>query len=55
MRGQVQPFGIRQFSTDGWGADERHLDPALHTVGQCNTQRIEHKHLTLRTTSSLVD
>ncbi|PZV04442.1 MAG: transposase, partial [Leptolyngbya sp.] len=35
--------------TDGWGAYERHLDPSLHTVGKRNTQKIERKHLTLRT------
>jgi len=38
-----------QFYTDGWGAYERHLDPSLHTVGKRNTQKIERKHLTLRT------
>nr|WP_242541887.1 IS1 family transposase [Leptolyngbya sp. Cla-17] len=27
----------------------RHLDPAFHIVGKANTQRIERKHLTLRT------
>ncbi len=40
---------MMQFYTDGWGADERHLDPALHTIGKANTQTIERKHLTLRT------
>ncbi|PZV03529.1 MAG: transposase, partial [Leptolyngbya sp.] len=30
-------------------AYERHLDPSLHTVGKRNTQKIERKHLTLRT------
>jgi insertion element IS1 protein InsB len=45
----LEPFGIMQFYTDGWGAYERHLDPRLHTVSKRNTQRIERKHLTLRT------
>lgn len=45
----LEPFGIMQFYTDGWGAYERHLDPTLHTVGKRNTQKIERKHLTLRT------
>jgi insertion element IS1 protein InsB len=45
----LEPFGIMQFYTDGWGAYERHLDPSLHTVGKRNTQKIERKHLTLRT------
>jgi insertion element IS1 protein InsB len=35
--------------TDGWGAYERHIEPALHEVGKYNTQKIERKHLTLRT------
>jgi len=45
----LEPFGIMQFYTDGWGAYERHLDPSLHTVGKRHTQKIERKHLTLRT------
>ncbi len=45
----LEPFGITQFYTDGWGAYERHVEPVLHTVGKVNTQRIERKHLTLRT------
>lgn len=34
---------------DGWVAYERHIVPVLHTVGKLNTQKIERKHLTLRT------
>lgn len=49
LQGLLKPFGITQFYTDGWGAYERHLDPAVHTVGKRNTQKIERKHLTLRT------
>jgi len=45
----LEPFGIVQFYTDGWGAYERHLDPTFQTVGKTNTQTIERKHLTLRT------
>ena len=45
----LEPFGITQFYTDDWGAYERHLSPAQHTVGKVNTQKIERKHLTLRT------
>lgn len=32
-----------------WGAYSRHIDPAQHTIGKRNTQKIERKHLTLRT------
>ena len=49
LKALLTPFGISQFYTDGWGAYERHLDPAEHTVGKGNTQTIERKHLTLRT------
>jgi insertion element IS1 protein InsB len=45
----VEPFGIRRFYTDGWGAYERHLDPTQHEVGKANTQKIESKHINLRT------
>jgi IS1 family transposase/transposase-like protein len=45
----LQPFGISRFYTDDWGAYERHLPPEQQTVGKANTQKIERKHLTLRT------
>jgi insertion element IS1 protein InsB len=44
----LEPFGIKRFYTDGWGAYERHLDSEQHQVGKANTQKIERKHLTLR-------
>jgi insertion element IS1 protein InsB len=49
LKALLEPFGIMQFYTDGWSAYERPLEPAFHTVGKRNTQRIERKHLTLRT------
>jgi len=45
----LAPFSIGRFYTDGWGAYLRLLDEQHHTVGKANTQRIERKHLTLRT------
>ncbi len=45
----LEPFGIRQFYTDDWGAYGRHLPPEKHVIGKRNTQKIERKHLTLRT------
>ena len=45
----LEPFGITRFYTDDWGAYERHLPPEQHTIGKANTQKIERKHLTLRT------
>jgi len=43
------PFGIKRYCTDGWGAYERHLPAENHEVGKRKTQRIERKHLRLRT------
>ncbi len=45
----LEPFGIKRFYTDGWGAYQRHLPAQMHEVGKRNTQRIERKHLRLRT------
>lgn len=45
----LEPFGIKQFYTDNWGAYSRYLERSKHTIGKANTQRIERKHLTLRT------
>ena len=49
LKALLDPFGIMQFYSDGWGAYERHIDPVFHTVCKRNTQKIERKHLTLRT------
>jgi insertion element IS1 protein InsB len=49
LKALLAPFGITQFYTDGWGAYERQIDPAFHPVGNRHTQKIERKHLTLRT------
>jgi insertion element IS1 protein InsB len=45
----LDPFGVQHYYSDGWGAYLRHLDSSMHTVGKRNTQKIERKHLTLRT------
>jgi len=45
----LEPFGLTRFYTDHWGAYTRHLDPDVHSPGKRNTQKIERKHLTLRT------
>jgi insertion element IS1 protein InsB len=45
----LEPFGITRFYTDGWGAYERHLNAEQHEVGKANTQKIESKHINLRT------
>jgi insertion element IS1 protein InsB len=45
----LEPFGIKRYCTDGWGAYERHLPAERHEIGKQKTQRIEQKHLRLRT------
>ncbi len=45
----LEPCGITKFYTDGWGAYERHLEAEQHQVGKENTQKIESKHINLRT------
>jgi insertion element IS1 protein InsB len=45
----LQPFGISRFYTDHAGVYQRHLSLENHTVGKPHTQKIERKHLTLRT------
>ena len=45
----LEPFGIKRYCTDGWGAYERNLPPECHEIDKRKTQRIERKHLSLRT------
>jgi insertion element IS1 protein InsB len=45
----LEPFGIKRYCTDGWGAYERHLPAECHEIGKRKTQRIERKYLRLRT------
>ena len=49
LKSLLEPFGISRFYTDDWGAYARNLDPEQHIIGKENTQKIERKHLTLRT------
>lgn len=49
LKGLLEPVGISRFYTDDWGAYERKLDPEQPTIGKENPQKIERKHLTLRT------
>lgn len=34
----LEPFGIKRYCTDGWGAYERHLPAELHEVGKRKTR-----------------
>jgi insertion element IS1 protein InsB len=49
LKALLEPFGITRYQTDHWGVYARHLDPEEHNPGKRNTQKIERKHLTLRT------
>jgi insertion element IS1 protein InsB len=49
LKALLKPFGITRFYTDGWGAYERHIEPEQHAVGKQHTQKIESKHINLRT------
>ncbi len=49
LKALLEPFGITRYYTDGWGAYERPLDVDKHRVGKDQTQKIESKHITLRT------
>jgi insertion element IS1 protein InsB len=49
LQALLEPFGITRYHTDHWGAYARHLAPEEHNPGKRNTQKIERKHLTLRT------
>ena len=45
----LAPIGITRYYTDKAGVSRRHLPPEQHTVGKLTMQKIERKHLTLRT------
>jgi insertion element IS1 protein InsB len=45
----LAPLGISRFYTDDGGTYQRHLTSEQHALGKDNTQKIERKHLTLRT------
>jgi insertion element IS1 protein InsB len=49
LKALLEPFGIIRYYTDGWGTYERHMAAEKHIVGKEHMQRIESKHITLRT------
>ncbi|WP_412973445.1 IS1 family transposase [Pseudanabaena sp. PCC 6802] len=49
MKTWLEPFGISQFYTDGWGAYERHLDPAELTVANKILKKLSANIATFRT------
>jgi insertion element IS1 protein InsB len=49
LQALLVPFGITRYYTDGWGTYERYVDTENHIVGKAHMQRIESKHINLRT------
>jgi len=49
LQALLEPFGITRYYTDGLGSYERHIDSEQHKVGKEHTQKIEGKHIHLRT------
>jgi insertion element IS1 protein InsB len=49
LKALLDPFGVTRYDSDKWGAYRRHLPAEQHTVGKRYLQKIERKHLTLRT------
>jgi insertion element IS1 protein InsB len=49
LKSLLMPLGIQNFYTDDWGSYQRKLPKSQHTISKSNTQKIERKHLTLRT------
>jgi insertion element IS1 protein InsB len=49
LRALLVPFGIPRYYTDKASVYRQHLLPEQHTVGKLWIQKIERKHLTLRT------
>jgi len=49
LKSLLEPFGIKHFYTDYLGTYERHLPTNQRTMGKEYMQKIERKHLTLRT------
>jgi insertion element IS1 protein InsB len=45
----LEPFGITKFYTDGLKTYERHISSEIREVSKYKMQKIERKHLTLRT------
>jgi len=49
LKALLEPFNIQKYYTDGWGGYEREIPEKQLEIGKANTQKIERKHLTLRT------
>ena len=49
LQSLLKPFDIGSFYTDDWGAHQRHVPEQQQVIGKAGTQKIERKHLTLRT------
>jgi insertion element IS1 protein InsB len=48
LQALLAPFGITRYYTDKASVYQRHLPSEQHTVGKLTMQKLERKHLTLR-------
>ena len=48
LKALLVPCGVTRYYSDKWGAYRRHLPAEQHTAGKRYLQKIERKHLTLR-------
>ena len=39
----LEPFNIKKYYTDNWGAYSKNIDKEKHVIGKTNTQTIERK------------
>ena len=49
LQALLEPFGIRRYYADKWGAYRRHLPPGQRVIGKPLMQKVKRKHLMLRT------
>src|SRR5262249_44949031 len=49
LKALLASIGLKRYYTDKAGVYQRYLPPEQHTVGKMTMQKIERKHLTLRT------
>ena len=49
LKTRLKPFGIQRYYTDSLGTDKRHIEAEQHCIGKRHTQKLERKHLGLRT------
>ena len=49
LKALPEPFGIKKFYTDDWGAYDRHPEEGKHKIRKENTRKTERKNLNFKT------